>query len=131
MRVFYKRKENGGKNNITPIEWKGFGDFSSISTHAEMNAIISYLKRTNQYIGRRKYQGKKKFTGKIPKTMYIVSFYKGKWRNSRPCDHCLYLLNYYGIKKVVYTTGLDDPALFFCSERVNKMEYLGVSKGNR
>jgi hypothetical protein len=70
-----------------------------------MKCIIMYLKQTGQCIGRRKKHGNQKFNGKIPKTIYIASPYKNRYRISRPCKECIIILKYYGIKKVVYTTG--------------------------
>jgi len=96
-----------------------------------MRALALYLSRTKQNRGRRKRHGRKPFDGKVPRTMYVVSMYKNKWRNSRPCDDCIRLLRYYGVKRVVYTTGSDDPSQFYCCERVNEMELHGRSSGNR
>jgi deoxycytidylate deaminase len=130
MLVFYLGNKSGGKNDVTPIEWGGF-DCYSWSTHAEMRAIALHLSVTRQNRGRRKRHGKTPFTGKMPKTIYVVSYYKGTWRNSRPCDDCLRVLRYYGVKRVVYSTGSPDPDRFFCVEKVNEMEFHGRSSGNR
>ena len=127
MLVFYRKDFNGGKNEITPIEWLGI---RSSSTHAEMKAIALYLSSTHQNRGRRKRHKKHIFRGKVPRTMFVVSMYKNIWRNSRPCDDCIKILRYYGVKKVIYTTGLTDPNKFFCVEEVSKMEFLGRSRGN-
>ena len=129
--VFYQRKDQGGGKNVpVPVEWKGIG-CHSISTHAEMSAIMNFLISTKQIKGRRKVHGKTPFKGKVPKTLYVVSMYKGRWRNSRPCDDCIKVMRYYGVKRVIYSTGLTDPHRFLCVEKVDSMEFRGRSSGNR
>lgn len=127
---FYQGKTIIGKNDPTPIEWNGF-NCHSWSTHAEMKAIVSYLNLTKQNRNRRKAHGKVPFTGKIPKTIYVLSYYKNRWRNSRPCDDCIRVLRYYGVKRVRYSTGSDNPKHFLCEENVSTMKFHGKSKGNR
>ena len=127
-RVFYGANR-GMKNEPTAIEWNGIS-CSSISTHAEMNLIKNYLSNTNQNKQIRKKHGKYQFKGKMIKTIVVVSYYKNKWRCSRPCDDCLNLLKYYGVKKVIYSTGLDDPNKSLCMEKVKHMKYNGKSSGN-
>lgn len=118
------------KNDPTTVEWNGLS-CNSISTHAEMKLIQKYLSDTNQNHCRRKKHGKHKFTGKIMKTIIVVSYYKNKWRCSRPCDDCLRLLKYYGVKKVIYSTGSDDPNKALCMEKTKNMKYEGKSSGNK
>ncbi len=86
----------------------------SRTLHAEMNAILSYRS--------------KKKNLKMPKTLIVVGYYKGRLHNSRPCDHCLALLKYYDIKKVIYSTG---DAEVFRTEKIKNMEYFRKSSGNQ
>lgn len=103
----------------------------SWTAHAEMRAIIMYLIATKQNKKRRRNHGKKAFDGNVPKTLYVVSFNNGIWKNSRPCDDCIKIMRYYGVKKVIYTTGLEDPDKFLMCEKVDEMEFMGKSYGNK
>lgn len=81
-----------------------------------MNAIITYFNnRKNKKI-------------KMPKTLIVVSYYKNALHNSRPCDHCIRMLRMFNIKRVIYSTGDSD---VFRMEKIDKMEFLGASMGNR
>ena len=77
------------KNHPDSIEWDNIG-VRSFSTHAEMDVIISYLHSKKIY-GVRKHSPlyvKKMIDAKrlkMPKTLTVVSPYKGRFRNSRPC----------------------------------------------
>lgn len=61
-------------------------------------------------------QLKKKFSSY---TLYVVRVSKidDSFMNSRPCEHCIDLMNKVGIKKVVYSTDRD-----FLKEDVRKMD---------
>lgn len=118
----------GMKNTIFPIEWNAF-NFCSHSTHAEMNAIVSYLHRKKNGIGRRKSHCSKYNYCKFPKTALVISIYKGRLRQSRPCDECIKIMRLYGIKNIIYSTG--DTETPFLIEKVLTMPFLGHSRGNR
>ena len=90
-------KIGGIKNEPEYIEWPQL-NIKSVTTHAEMSAIIGFLRQnkikhidTNKKI-------------KFPKKIYIFSFSrKKKFRLSKPCELCLKILKYYGVKKVIYS----------------------------
>jgi cytidine deaminase len=54
------------------------------STHAEVAFLLKY--------------------GRV-ETMYVVSPYKGRERNSRPCASCTSVMKSFKVKYVVYSTG--------------------------
>jgi len=120
------------KNHPDSIEWDNIG-VRSFSTHAEMDVIISYLHSKKIY-GVRKHSPlyvKKMIDAKrlkMPKTLTVVSPYKGRFRNSRPCNECIKVMRLYGIKNVVYSTG--NPEQPFCKEIVSEMKMMGSSSGN-
>ncbi len=88
-------KINGAKNVPEYIEWSNLG-IKSASTHAEMVAIISILKKY-------KLKHTNKAKPKFPKKIYVFALNTNKtFRSSKPCEHCLKLLKYYGVKTVVY-----------------------------
>lgn len=118
----------GMKNTPHPIEWNAF-NFCSQSTHAEMNAIVSHLHQKKKDGGRRKSHCSKHNYCKFPKTIVVISLYKGRLRQSRPCDDCINVMRLYKIKNVIYSTGdLETP---FLMEKIETMPFLGHSRGNR
>jgi len=117
-----------GKNDEETIEWLGL---ISKSTHAEMSVILNYLRRIKKHYRRRKHPRHLPWIIRMPKTMIVISTYKEKLRNSRPCDSCIRIIKYYGIRKVIYSTGLSSPNKQFCMEKVADMELKGESSGNR
>ncbi len=93
-------KINGMKNEPYYIDWPILNIYSK-TIHAEMAAILSLLRK---YKVSRYSKNKPKF----PKKIYVVSFYTDKrLRISKPCEDCLRLLKYYGVKKVVYSISND------------------------
>jgi hypothetical protein len=97
-----------------------------------MNVILNYLSRTGNNIGRRRSHGYRKWNLKMPSTIIVVNIDShNRFKNSRPCDHCLCILRYYGIKYVIYSTGSGDPLKAFCKEQISTMEFMGTSSGNR
>jgi hypoxanthine phosphoribosyltransferase len=82
-----------------------------------MNAIHSYL-RIHRIYNIRKHTLKtaKRINIKFPKTMIVVSPYKGGFRMSRPCADCVKVMKMYGIKEVIYSTGNPDEP--FVKEKV-------------
>jgi hypothetical protein len=118
--------KNGIKNEPFPVEWKGL---SSVSTHAEMNLIVSTLRQMKKNVGRRKYHSSEYNYGKFPNTLIVISIYKNQLRNSRPCNECIKVMRMYKIKRVVYSTGnLQEP---FHMELVSSMPFICQSRGNR
>ena len=95
-----------------------------------MNLILDYLRKTRQNRNRRKSNYYKKQWG-FPKKIVVIRVKDNELRYSRPCDHCICLLRYYGIKKVIYSTGIDLPGKRYYMENISEMEFLGPSKGNR
>jgi deoxycytidylate deaminase len=86
---------NGGENVPEYIEFPQLRIKSS-STHAEMVAILSFLKK-------HKVKHTSKIIPKFPKKIYVFALNTNKtFRSSKPCEHCLKLLKYYGVKTVVY-----------------------------
>lgn len=96
--------------NNEPILFN-YNGVRSKSLHAEMNAIITYHRKNI----------------KIPKTLIVVGYYKNRLHNSRPCDHCLRIINMFGIKKIIYSTGDEN---VFKKEKIKDMKFLGPSSGN-
>ena len=120
------RMNHGVKNDPQPIEWNHL--IKSSSTHAEMNAIVHYLHQ-KKILGRRKKHSEYNIIQKFPKTLFVVSLYKGQLRNSRPCNDCILVMRMYGIKRVIYSTGnIDEP---YHMESVATMPFLCQSSGNR
>lgn len=94
-----------------------------------MNKIVSYLKKKKYNTGRRKFHSPRYDYCKFPKTLVVVSIYKGRLRNSRPCDECIKIMRLYKIKNIMYSTGiLDSP---FHTETVATMPFFGHCRGNR
>ena len=93
-----------------------------------MNAIVYYLHQ-KKILGRRKKHSEYNIMPKFPKTLFVVSLYKGQLRNSRPCNDCILIMRMYGIKRVIYSTGnTDEP---YHMESVSTMPFLCQSRGNR
>ena len=118
----------GVKNDPYPIEWNSFNNFQSSSTHAEMNIIVSHIRKNKYNIVRRKFHSSRYKYCKFPKTLVVVSIYKGKFRNSRLCDECIKIMRMYKIKNVIYSTGIKETP--FYSENVLTMSFIGHSHGN-
>lgn len=112
-------------NTGVSVEWRSIG-VESISTHAEMNAIIQFLKKKNADKGRRKRRFENNI--KMPKKIKVVLLYRGRFKYSRPCNDCIKVLRYYGIQKVTYSTG--DPSNRFITENIQEMPMLYTSVGN-
>jgi hypothetical protein len=94
-----------------------------------MNKIVSHLKKKKYNTGRRKFHSSRYDYCKFPKTLVVVSIYKGRLRNSRPCDECIKIMRLYKIKNIMYSTGiLDSP---FHTETVATMPFFGNCRGNR
>lgn len=124
--TFLKGEKKWYKNKPFPVEWKGF---SSVSTHAEMNLIVNTLCKMKKKSGRRKFHSPEYNYGKFPNTFIVISIYKNKLRNSRPCNECIKVMRMYKIKRVVYSTGnLHEP---FHTELVSSMPFICQSRGNR
>jgi deoxycytidylate deaminase len=114
----FLEKKIGAKNTPHYIEWPKLQIYSN-STHAEMAAIVDFLRKNKKNI-------KNSYIPKFPKTLYVFSFNKNKKpRMSKPCEDCLKLLKYYGIKKVIYSV-YDDIVL----EKVHDIDS-EKSRGNR
>jgi hypothetical protein len=80
-----------------------------LTTHAEINLLMS-------------------IENNIPKHMYVVSPYKHRFRNSRPCDNCIKMMLKFGVEYVTFSTGiLSEP---FRTEKVRHMKFLGKSRGD-
>lgn len=117
---------NGMKNTPDGIEWCN-ENFTSSSTHAEMNVIKNFLNNKRMYSRRKKHFHIYNYN--IPKKITVIRLYKGKLRNSRPCDACIKIMRLYGIRKVIYSSGDNERPYY--SEYVETMELLGDSRGNR
>lgn len=107
----------------------GNGGFGSLTSHAEMMKVISYLRRKKKHIGRRKSHHSKHDYCKFPKTLVVISIYKGRLRYSRPCDACISIMRMYNIKSVIYSSGSPDEPYYM--ENVATMPFMGQSRGNR
>lgn len=114
------------KNEPYSIEWYGKNNIYSSSTHAEMKLIISYLCR-NKKIGKRKIYYNEKINH-LPNILFVISVYKGKLRNSRPCNTCIKVMKMYNIKKVIYSTG--NKVKPFQIEIIESMPFIKESRGN-
>ena len=114
-----------GKNDPTAIEWPWI---SSLSVHAEMAAILNYLRRNRLHIHRRKSHKIPKY--RVPSTLYVIGYYHDRLQNSRPCNHCIQVMRFYGVKKVIYSTGKKEEDAFLM-EYVDRMEMRHISSGNR
>lgn len=111
-------KKIGLKNTPHYIEWPRLRIYSK-STHAEMAAIIDFLRKN-------KSNSKSTNIPKFPKTLYVFSFNKNKkTRMSKPCADCLKLLKYYGVKKVIYS--IYDDIIF---EKIHNIQS-NKSRGNK
>ncbi len=112
-------KKNGMKNEDEYIEWPQL-NIKSNTIHAEMSAIINFLRKH-----------KIKHTDRVnnikfPKKLYVFSFnVKEKFRLSKPCESCLKLLKYYGVKKVVYSIKND-----VVIEKVDEIKDTIITRGN-
>ena len=99
------------KEYISAPNMKGqtrYGQESRLSLHAEMNALLGYL---------RKEYGRTSFKQKVTKinnyTIYVVRIMNGKknlpeWQKcwfgcSKPCTNCQKNLHKFGFKKIKYT----------------------------
>jgi hypothetical protein len=78
------------------------------STHAEIKFLLRY--------------------GSVA-TLFVVSPYKNRYRNSRPCDGCIKMMRWFKVNAVVYSTG--DYIQPYKLEFVNKMQLHGKSRGDR
>jgi deoxycytidylate deaminase len=117
----FLEKKIGVKNNPHYIEWPKLQIYSN-STHAEMAAIVDFLRKNKKNIK----NTKSSYIPKFPKTLYVFSFNKNKkTRMSKPCADCLKLLKYYGIKKVIYS--IYDDVVF---EKVDDIDS-EKSRGNK
>lgn len=114
-----------GKNDRHSVEWPWI---ESLSLHAEMAAILNYLRRNKLHIHRRKKHKVPRY--QVPSTLYVIGYYNDKIQNSRPCNHCIQVMRFYGVKKVIYSTGQTDGCRFLM-EYVDKMEMRHISSGNR
>ncbi len=114
-----------GKNNPTPIEWPWI---SSLSIHAEMAAIIHYLRQNRLDRHRRRKHKVPKY--QVPTTLYVIGYYRDRIQNSRPCNHCIQVMRFYGVKRVIYSTGHSGKEAFLM-EYVDQMEMTHISSGNR
>jgi deoxycytidylate deaminase len=107
------------KNTPQYIEWNNLNIYSK-TTHAEMVAILQFLKKNKKTI-------KDKEIPKFPKKIYVMSFNKNnKLRNSKPCEACLKLLKYYGVKTVVYSIYND-----IITEKIDNIKNTIVVRGNK
>jgi hypothetical protein len=89
------------------------------STHAEMCVIYKILKSC-------KLQPFRDFVDLSDYTILVIRYGRdGTLRNSRPCSHCLEMMEFYKIKKIHYST--DDGSLI--SEKPENMERVHVSSG--
>ncbi len=123
----FLEKKIGAKNSPHYIEWPKLQIYSN-STHAEMAAIVDFLRKNTKNIKNKKNikNTKNSYIPKFPKTLYVFSFNKNKKpRMSKPCEDCLKLLKYYGIKKVIYS--VYDDIVF---EKVHDIDS-EKSRGNR
>ena len=89
------------------------------STHAEMSVIYKFLKSC-------KLQPFKDFIDLSNYVIVVVRYGKdGCLKNSRPCDHCLEMMEKYRIKKIIYS---NDEGYVTCDKPEN-MERLHTSSG--
>lgn len=63
-----------------------------LSKHAEENVLYNFYKRN------RNYRATKRLT-----LIVIRVNNNNKLINSKPCSHCLEVMKYYGVKKVIYS----------------------------
>ncbi len=89
------------------------------STHAEMCVIYKFLKSC-------KLQPFKDFMDLSDFVIVVVRFGRdGTLKNSRPCNHCLDIMEKYRIKKIIYST--DDNTVL--TEKPENMERIHISSG--
>jgi hypothetical protein len=89
------------------------------STHAEMSVIYKFLKSC-------KLQPFKDFMDLSNFVIVVIRCGKdGSLKNSRPCNHCLDMMEKYRIKNIFYST--DDGSVL--KEKPENMERLHVSSG--
>ena len=121
---------SGAKNEPYSIEWMGRkGGFMSLTTHAEMKKVVTHLRRKKKHVGRRKSHRSRYNYCKFPRTLVVISIYKGKLRYSRPCNECISIMRMYNIKRVIYSSG--EPKEPYYMEIVATMPFAGQSRGNR
>ena len=87
--------------------------------HAEVNCLYTYLKNHKLFNKHIDYIRKK--TKKI-----IVYVTKSNYGNSKPCQHCINMLKYYGLKKIYYT----DDKCQIIKENIQTIITDHVSEGN-
>jgi hypothetical protein len=89
------------------------------STHAEMCVIYKFLKSC-------KLQPFKDFVDLSHFVIVVLRYGRdGTLKNSRPCNHCLDIMQKYRIKKIIYST--DDNE--FITEKPEEMKRLHISSG--
>ena len=87
--------------------------------HAEINCLYTYLKNHKLFNKNINYIRKK--TKKI-----IIYVTKSNYGNSKPCQHCINTLKYYGIKKLYYT----DDKCTIIKDNINTISTDHISEGN-
>ena len=86
-----------------------FGNISSVSLHAEMHALLKYLRQNYKNSSfKQKFNNKKNNS-----TVYVVRIMNNKqnlplnqnvwFGNCKPCTHCQKYLIKFGFKKIKYT----------------------------
>lgn len=91
-----------------------------VSSHAEEQAILRYC---------RLFENSNKIC-KINKKLilYVIRFNKKKeLKESKPCKHCILLMQKVGINKVIYSNGNGE----LVCEKVKNMKNDHISKANR
>jgi hypothetical protein len=106
-----------------------FKSLESSSFHAEMKTMESHLRQRNKHIGRRKLHSSKHNYCKFPKTLIVIYIYKGRLRNSRPCNDCIIIMRMYNIKHTIYSSCNPDKPYYM--EDVATMPFICQSRGNR
>lgn len=87
--------------------------------HAEINCLYKYLKNHKLFYKNINFIRKK--TKKL--IIYVI---KSNYGNSKPCQHCINTLKYYGIKKLYYT----DDKCTIIKDNINTISTDHISEGN-
>jgi tRNA(Arg) A34 adenosine deaminase TadA len=110
-----KKLFNGNNNDRNVFN----GRCICFSTHAEIDVLVKLLKLAKI----------KPFKGYIDLSSYTIVVIRlgsdGTFKNSRPCSHCVNVLKFYNIKKVVYSS--EDGLLI--TEKIKTMDSMHVSSG--
>ena len=94
-----------------------------------MNAVQAVLRINHLMPTRKGSYDMRRIKNVMPNIITVYRAHNGELLNSRPCDDCIKVMRYFGIKRVKYSTG--DPVIPFVIEHLDEIEFHGPSKGNR